>query len=508
MLSFQGDPYDELITGLRHGQFYMDIFFFLTHELETESLSKRIAATLTVLVVDYIGTFDYEVAYMWPPKCNLVSILFFLTRYLPIVDMMVTIYTQHAPMTQSLCYTLARAYVWLIYVGMALAEGILTRRVWALYGNGRKLMVFLLFLYGGSFVAAAVKIQLSLATLRVIVVPLPNRPPVCVPTTYDQHLYLYWVFMIVVDAVSCILLFVKGARAYRSGGRTNLMRVVYRDGIMFYLVLLCFSVVNIIAIVRLSSDYSTLLTAPERVIHAVLAERVILHTRHQAYQDRKSATGIEIYSLPCMPAALSPLLPRPLLSPSSPSPPSFTQSPQSPQPLFYSPPCLSPSSSPSSPPSPPSSSYPTTWLPLSLSQFTSSRRGVPPPSGLTGGSDEAELRRQLESEKQKRRRLRKQRCHQYARQNVSEAWQHEGSRAQPRSCSMRYSPPSQSGSQSQSQGRGRSQSSRVSSVDRRKRDEEQWWEGEEREREREEDEEGESGCKVYAVRLGRGGEMT
>ena len=81
--------------------------------------------------VEYIATFDFEIKYMWPMKLNLVTILFFYTRYSPIVDMTVTLYStsripflflnlallrvliaEHATnMTQPLCSVLARTYV-------------------------------------------------------------------------------------------------------------------------------------------------------------------------------------------------------------------------------------------------------------------------------------------------------------------------------------------------------------------------------------------------------------
>jgi len=193
-----------------------------------------------VWAVDYIATLDYEVEYMWPLKLNLVSVLFMLTRYLPIIDMSLTMYIQHAGgMTVPLCSLLGHLYVWLLYAAMAIAEGLLTLRVWALYGKGRILSVFLLAVYGGAFAASGAKIYLSLSTLEVMVVPIPGRPDTCFTISYDTQLYLYWVFMIVVDAVSCIMLLIKLAKAYRTGGMTNLMRVVYQDGVIFYLVILC-----------------------------------------------------------------------------------------------------------------------------------------------------------------------------------------------------------------------------------------------------------------------------
>jgi hypothetical protein len=50
-------------------------------------------------VVDYVATLEYEVEYMWPPKLNLVSVLFLLTRYLPIADMAITMYSESHPYT-------------------------------------------------------------------------------------------------------------------------------------------------------------------------------------------------------------------------------------------------------------------------------------------------------------------------------------------------------------------------------------------------------------------------
>ncbi|KAF8626139.1 hypothetical protein AX15_005075 [Amanita polypyramis BW_CC] len=278
--------YNALVAGLRHGQFYKYVN----------------VATLTVFVVDYIATLDFELEYMWPLKWNLVSVLFLLTRYLPALDMAVTLYTQHAiNITQPLCSALATTYVWLIYAGMAVAEGLLILRVWALSGRGRKLSVFLLAVYIGSFAASAIKIYLSLKTVQVsvVMIPLPGNPVVCYTKSYDQQLYLYWVCMIIVDAVSCVLLLMQLVNAFKIGGLTNLMRVVYRDGVIFYIVLLCFSVVNIFAIVVLTADISSLLTAPERIIHAVLAGRVVLQTRHQVHEDKQ----ISLNTIPSINAA-------------------------------------------------------------------------------------------------------------------------------------------------------------------------------------------------------------
>ena len=98
-----------------------------------------------------------------------------------------------------------------------LFTALLTLRVWALYGKSKALTAFLLTIYCGSFAASGTKIYLALSSLEgvylaitrpwkrfslltVMVIPIPGRPDVCFTKSYDQQLYLYWIFMIVVDA--------------------------------------------------------------------------------------------------------------------------------------------------------------------------------------------------------------------------------------------------------------------------------------------------------------------
>ena len=52
------------------------------------------------------------------------------------------------------------------------------------------------------FGSAAIHVYETDAWL-VVIIPLPGLPNVCSAKSYDQQLYLYWVFMIIVDAGEC-----------------------------------------------------------------------------------------------------------------------------------------------------------------------------------------------------------------------------------------------------------------------------------------------------------------
>jgi len=68
----------------------------------------------------------------------------------------------------------------------------------------------------------------------------------------------------------------------RGGGNSALVKSVYRDGVIYYLYLFSFSFLNILLVRILPSQYRHLLTGMARVLHSILASRVLLHIRAQA----------------------------------------------------------------------------------------------------------------------------------------------------------------------------------------------------------------------------------
>jgi len=87
------------------------------------------------------------------------------------------------------------------------------------------------------------------------------------------------------DACLLILMAIRGVAAFRSGGDSYLMRVVYSDGIIYYIYVFALSLLNVLVIVKLPNEYETLLLMLERVVHSTLACRVVLHIRRQASTD-------------------------------------------------------------------------------------------------------------------------------------------------------------------------------------------------------------------------------
>lgn len=104
----------------------------------------------------------------------------------------------------------------------------------------------------------------------------------CVMSVSSSILSADYVLLMLYDACLLSLMIIRGVSAFRCGGDAHLMRVVYSDGIIYYIYVWILSLLNVFVITKLPIELQTLMMLMARVIHAVLACRVVLHIREQA----------------------------------------------------------------------------------------------------------------------------------------------------------------------------------------------------------------------------------
>lgn len=98
--------------------------------------------------------------------------------------------------------------------------------------------------------------------------------------------YSSWV---VLEATALILMTISAFRSYRQGNFGEFSQVLHRDGIFFYVVLLCISIVNVVlppsfaSTVDRSSAF-TALTPLEVVLYSVLTTRIMLNIRDESHR--------------------------------------------------------------------------------------------------------------------------------------------------------------------------------------------------------------------------------
>ncbi|KAF9448157.1 hypothetical protein P691DRAFT_801270 [Macrolepiota fuliginosa MF-IS2] len=233
------------------------------------------------MALDWLLTFELEVSLIWKARWNTSKILYLLARYLPFIDTSVVMYHQFGnALPVTVCKITYEYAAWMFIVGMACAELILTLRTWAVWEKDKRLTYGLPVLFGATWMTGFFIMGFYLRSTIHQASPVPQVLG-CIVRDTSAILSACYILLMAYDACILFLMIIRGISVFRSGGDSRFMRVVYRDGIIYYIYLFGLSLFNTVVILKLPSDYVNLLVMVERVMHSVLACRVILHIRHQ-----------------------------------------------------------------------------------------------------------------------------------------------------------------------------------------------------------------------------------
>ncbi|KAJ2919905.1 hypothetical protein MD484_g397, partial [Candolleomyces efflorescens] len=133
--------------------------------------------SLTVLVFDYLITFDREVNYVWSSPWSLGLPLFYINRYIPFVDLALFIHIQFSYLTNEH----VSVATWLVSFPSFFGQMIIVLRTCALWQNNRLIVSFLLLvscatLTVTSFFTAKILANMICLSLSNIIVPLTKLP--------------------------------------------------------------------------------------------------------------------------------------------------------------------------------------------------------------------------------------------------------------------------------------------------------------------------------------------
>lgn len=116
------------------------------------SLLAGAVVSLTVLVYDYCLTFNREVRLVWKSNWGIGNITFLLARYPTFVDVPLAVWLHRHPYSSpGKCLAIYTTTTWFTVFGIAMADGILYLRTYALYHGDKKFLVFLILLYVACF---------------------------------------------------------------------------------------------------------------------------------------------------------------------------------------------------------------------------------------------------------------------------------------------------------------------------------------------------------------------
>ncbi|OCB89035.1 hypothetical protein A7U60_g3843 [Sanghuangporus baumii] len=279
-----------LISEIAMASFAKEILEFIT-ALEGLRISAYVdTASFTILVYDYILTFEDERTLIWPGQWTVTKVLFLFTRYLPFIDLSIPV-IRHASkdLSPKACELSYQSSIWLINVGFLTAELILLIRTWAIWERSRLITVILGIWATLNLVAEFVVMGFFMTALGFT--SQPHGLPDCLLTSGNLLIRSVWIILMVYEAGIIVLLAIKGSQLRRDLGSSALYRALFRNGTIFCVYVFALSVANVIIISALPHRLASLLASIESVTHAILAQRLLLTLRKTVYGPEPGAAG-------------------------------------------------------------------------------------------------------------------------------------------------------------------------------------------------------------------------
>ncbi|KAJ7726574.1 hypothetical protein DFH07DRAFT_852729, partial [Mycena maculata] len=234
-------------------------------------------ASTTILFFDYFLTLALEVSLIWPSKWSLTKILYFLSRYMPFIDVPVNIYYLTPSVSLPHCAQLNTAIATGNVFGIAVAEAIFVLRTYALSGRRRKVLFIFGTLYSLCVVAAGTMVGSFLRNM--IYSPPPPGIPGC-NLTGGPFILVGLSFIIVLLNETALMIYTLWIwyKTYRHT-ESPILATLYRDGISYYVFICLGSAANVAILIAAQPELRELLNTFLRVLHSILSTRALLNVR-------------------------------------------------------------------------------------------------------------------------------------------------------------------------------------------------------------------------------------
>ncbi|KAF7760848.1 hypothetical protein Agabi119p4_10257 [Agaricus bisporus var. burnettii] len=241
---------------------------------------STLVACATLLVYDHLCTLDQEVAHVWSNPLSGGSILFMLNRYLPYVDTFMSLNLQVLSLNDpQSCLKQNTVLTWFIVFGIILSETILILRTVALWGRRRIIIIILCCSSGLTFIPAIVITELEIRSLEYIPSLLPHLPG-CRLGRASPIIIFSYILLALSETTVGILTAIQAYRSLRFS-HSPWVKQMYKDGLLYYVYVLALSIANVLVAALAPRYLANWLASPQRVIHSVLCNRVLLQILRQ-----------------------------------------------------------------------------------------------------------------------------------------------------------------------------------------------------------------------------------
>ncbi|KAL0949005.1 hypothetical protein HGRIS_009104 [Hohenbuehelia grisea] len=257
------------------------------------------ASSGVLLVYDYLLTFSDEVIFFWSSPWNVGKVLFLLTRYMPMVEAILTYFNQlGTSVSVSTCELLFNITGWMFIFNTCIAEAILMLRVWALWNRSKRVAAFFTILSMTCIVLAAVLFIKFHGSQRFLDQPRVVALPGCYPISADKIIVVAYILLMVFESVILGLMLTKGVRHYRTSS-SSFIRAMLQDGVVYFVTLMSVSFINAIVFIAAAPEMANILTPMQRSLHSMLSARILMRMRKEATRtsDSTMSTSLPLNTL-------------------------------------------------------------------------------------------------------------------------------------------------------------------------------------------------------------------
>ncbi|PVF97333.1 hypothetical protein CPB86DRAFT_857104 [Serendipita vermifera] len=244
------------------------------------------ASAAVILLYDYILTFSDEVEHVWRKPVTLVTVLFYINRYLPIPIMLVGVHRtcQVVVALQPIAETVS-------YIAASL---LLVIRVLTLYHKNRLLSWVM---YGIFLLTHTIGVAIMVRTLVVLwpAVRYSRIFNVCIGQFVDGLWALYYMLPleVILIVLQAIHLFRHRHLVVDSGGSNfvPLLRTIYLDGSVYFVIVFCLRLTAGTIFITNRASIFYIATWMEYSFSSLTVSRLFLHLRRVASETESGSAS-------------------------------------------------------------------------------------------------------------------------------------------------------------------------------------------------------------------------
>ncbi|KAH0585869.1 hypothetical protein H2248_007153 [Termitomyces sp. 'cryptogamus'] len=252
--------------------------FSLLHSIGVHSYINT--ASFMVLVYDYMLCALLEIKFIWAASWTLPKLLYLLTRYIPFFTFGTLLYFDHNPSSDDACRQSDKFAAWSINISMCTAGLIFVIRTWAVWNRDRKVGLLLSVLTISDGISGFIVLNIWAKDLKAPSVPIKWKIYQCFNVTESHLTSVSFGLILPLYAVSLLLLLVRAYMHLKDGtSESKFICLVHIQGIIYYIYLFCFSLLNMVFNLVLPPIYLNLLSKMQQVVSSTLACRMLLELR-------------------------------------------------------------------------------------------------------------------------------------------------------------------------------------------------------------------------------------